>query len=382
MAARWVQKTWPFLDDSILTVKANGKVLTDWYEWCLAVIDATCNVPPFAASAWDAWLVNDSKHEVGGMDIPIGFYVPVFYKGGKYGHVVMVYRESYDKITVWSSPYTHKPYFDVFSGPVVETLDKVGRIYGVQYVGWTEKLGSKQIIQWENVGPDLTFKAFDEPVGYLAKLQPTHLWDVSNAINFDQVKDLRTIDKGTAFWAWGSVFNKQLGQTYLVDKECLEKKIAKGYNIGDMELAPKEVAEPEPTPEPVESEPVVENPTEVETPEPAVVADDCEKVTKEDFEKALERNIEYMEKVSEIINEAGQGITFSAKTKKIVYVACDLLLLAGAEVTPIMTMINTPNDPTTFGSALTQALFIAGLGGLMTFKLLKAKGDKNITPEA
>ena len=315
MASRWVQKIWPFLDDSKLTVRSGGKLLYDWCGWCLAVTDACFGVSPFAASAQVAWNVNPDKR-TNIWDLPIGIYVPLFWTGDKqgYGHVVVALRTADNYIKIWSSPYTHKPYFDYFEGALQETIDTITRKYGLtRCVGWSPVLGDKTIAALE----------------YTVELEP------------------------------------------VITPEPTPEPV---------------VEEPVEPVEPIESEPVVENPPEIEQPAPAVITDDCEKITKEDFEKALERNITYMEKVNEIITEAGQGITFSAKTKKIVYIVCDLLLLAGAEVTPIMTMLNSANDPTTFGSALTQALFIAGFGGLMIFKLLKAKGDKKTetptTPEA
>lgn len=269
----WIQKTTPILDDSFLTVTDGaGHILTDWYCWCLAVTQASFGINEAKySSAWECWNRNQDKYpdSEGGMNIPIGIYVPVFFTGGQYGHVVVAYRESYDKIYIWSSPYTHKPYFDTFSGDVVSTIKKVENIYGCKYVGWTATLTGKRIVQWGDPvpsKPELNFTAYDEPIGYEANLQPTHLWDVSEAVTFDQVKDLRTIDKGTGFWAWGTVYNKQLGQTYLVDKECLEKKIAKGYNIGDMVIPVKEEVENTETPvlEPVDNPVENSEPTDVD----------------------------------------------------------------------------------------------------------------------
>lgn len=307
MGAKWVQKTFPLLDDSKLVVYSGGKPLYDWWGWCLAVVDAAFGVPPFAASAIQAWEVNKTKYTEGGMSIPIGMYLPVFYRGGQYGHIVIAYRDAYDHVKVWSSPYTHKPYFDFFEGPVISTLDQVGKIYGCSYVGWSPTLGSKTIASWEMV---------TEP--NLAKTE-----------------------------------------------------------------TPKE---PEPTPDEKESateEASVEQPVQdLDTNIDANVSPggetedspDVEHVTKEQFEKLMEENITYMEKFHEIINEAGNEITFKPITKKVVYIVCDLLLLTGAEVNPIITAINAESLEM-FATALTQALFTAGVGGLLIFKLLKAKGE-------
>ena len=114
-----------------------------------------------------------------------------------------------------------------------------------------------------------------------------------------------------------------------------------------------------------------------EIPEPVEESEDNIKVTKEDFENALKENLKEAEKVMETIETAGAEINFSATTKKVVYIVGDLLLLAGAEVAPIITMLNT-TDPVLWGTALQQALTIAGVGILVMFKLLKAKAGSKL----
>lgn len=397
MAGRWIQKIIPFLDDKKLYVYSGGKVLTDWYEWCLAVVDACFGVAPFAASAIKAWEVNTTKHWDGGMSIPIGFYVPVFYKGGKYGHVVVAYRESYEKIKVWSSPYTHKAYFDYFEGPVVETLDKIGRIYGCSYIGWTETLGDKRIIQWENVPdpkpaePTLTWKKFDEVVKYRTKLEPTHLWGVNTA-DWNKVQDLEQFKQGEVVDIAGSVFNKELENTYLVTPYYFNRKEAVGFNQGDMDIV-----QPEPEPEAQEedipatdegsgdlSQDTGETNTiddndaseggSVKPEQPPVV------ISEEEANKLLEENVIFMEKFTDLVAEAGKGLNFSPLTKKIVYIVGDLLLLAGVEVAPVMAVIGAQNAQE-ISQALTQALFTAGVGILLIFKLLKAKSAKQLSED-
>lgn len=315
MATKWVQKIFPFLDDSKLVVYSGGKPLYDWYGWCLAVVDASFGVAPFAASAIKAWEVNKTKYTEGGMSIPIGMYVPVFYRGGQYGHIVIAYRDAYDHIKVWSSPYTHKPYFDRFEGPVISTLDRVGRIYGCSYIGWSPTLGDKTIASWEMVA---------EPI---PQVEPP----------------------------------KEPAPTPEEKKPATEESSAEpaqvNLNKNDDAIV------------------VPDGDTKAEV-SPTIADDGVEKVTKEQFEKLMKENTAYMEKFGEIIAEAGNGITFKPLTKKIVYIVCDLLLLAGAEVNPVMTLLNA-SSVEMFATALTQALFTAGVGGLLIFKLLKAKGEKS-----
>lgn len=311
MAATWVQKIKPFLDDSKLYVYSGGKMLTDWYGWCLAVADAAFGVAPFAASAIKAWEVNKTKYTGGGMTIPIGIYVPVFYRGGQHGHVVIAYRDAYDHIRVWSSPYTHKAYFDYFEGPVVSTLDNIGKKYGCSYIGWTPTLGNKVIAAWEEIKEATVVK---QP-------EPTPTKDPEPAPEPEQPA---TEDSSAS----NSTENK---------------------NPGDAS----------------EDGVIAEAPSVIE-------------VTEQEANALLKENVDFMEKFQEIIEEAGKGITFKPVTKKIVYILGDLLLLAGTEVTPVMSVINA-QSPEALATALTQVLFTAGVGILLIFKLLKAKSGTKLT---
>lgn len=147
----WIQKTQPNLDDkTLVATDGAGNVLKDWYCWCLAVTQASYGIKEAKyASAEECWNRNQTKHTDGGMNIPIGpYYVPVFYTGGKYGHVVICNRPTYEKVRVWSSPLTHKPYFDYFEGDPIKCLDSIGDKYGCKYAGWTETLTGTRIIEW------------------------------------------------------------------------------------------------------------------------------------------------------------------------------------------------------------------------------------------
>lgn len=199
MAATWVQKVKPNTNDKTLYVyNADGKVMTDWYGWCLAVTQQAFGIKKrLYASAIEAWNKNTTKHTGGGMTIPIGMYVPVFYKGGQYGHIVIAYRDAYDHVKVWSSPYTHKAYFDTFEGPVVSTLDGVGKKYGGAYVGWSETLTETRIIQWENIPEPTTPKTEPTPV---PEPEPTPVikWtDLAEQIGLFSVRNTWSIELAT-----------------------------------------------------------------------------------------------------------------------------------------------------------------------------------------
>lgn len=150
----WKQTLKPNLDNdpnNPLYVWVGGQILTDWYGWCLAVTAASYNAKGSSYSAKTAWQACQTKHY--DMNIPQGVWVPLWYEGGQYGHVVMGYREG-DYITVYSSPYTHKPSFEVFGGNVNSILGYIGQVYGVgSFTGWSETLLDSRVIELVEATP-------------------------------------------------------------------------------------------------------------------------------------------------------------------------------------------------------------------------------------
>lgn len=145
----WVQKLNPNLDNDPkhpLYVYQGGKILTDWYGWCLAVAAASFGAKGSSYSAKTAWQSCGTKHR--DRNIPEYKWVPLWYEGGQYGHIVIGFRQG-NSITIYSSPYTHKPTFDRFDGELNWALDYVGRVYGVgSFSGWSETLLDSRIIEW------------------------------------------------------------------------------------------------------------------------------------------------------------------------------------------------------------------------------------------
>lgn len=134
-----------------LYIWQGGGILTDWYGWCLAVVAGAYGAKGSSYSAKTAWQANTTKHY--DRNIPEGLYVPLWYEGGQYGHVVIGYRKG-NQLTIYSSPFTHKPTFDVFSGELNYILDYVGRVYGVGgFTGWSETVLDSAVIGWENPQP-------------------------------------------------------------------------------------------------------------------------------------------------------------------------------------------------------------------------------------
>ena len=144
----WKQILTPNLDDDPkhpLYIYQGGGILTDWYGWCLAVVAGSYGAKGSSYSAKTAWQSNNTKHK--DRNIPEGIYVPLWYEGGQYGHVVIGLRKG-NNITIWSSPYTHIATFQKFSGELNWCLNYVGQVYGVgSFSGWTETVLSSRVIE-------------------------------------------------------------------------------------------------------------------------------------------------------------------------------------------------------------------------------------------
>lgn len=159
----WKQVLSPNLDNDPkkpLYVYQGGKILTDWYGWCLAVVAASYGAKGSSYSAKTAWQACGTKHK--DRNIPEGIYTPLWYEGGQYGHVVIGLRKG-NNITIYSSPYTHKPNFEVFSGELNKMLNYIGQVYGVgSFSGWSETVLDSRVLKWEDDKPKET--APSEPV--------------------------------------------------------------------------------------------------------------------------------------------------------------------------------------------------------------------------
>lgn len=152
----WRQVLSPNLDNDPnhpLYIWIGGQVLTDWYGWCLAVVAGSFGAAGSSYSAKTAWQSCWSKHY--DRNIPEYVWVPLWYEGGDYGHVVMGFRQG-NGITIYSSPYTHKATFDRFDGDLNWALDYIGQVYGVgSFTGWSESVLDSRVIEWFEEQPPI-----------------------------------------------------------------------------------------------------------------------------------------------------------------------------------------------------------------------------------
>lgn len=358
------QTLYPNLDDKKLVVYYKGKPLTDWFLWCLAVVQKTFNVAPFAESAQIAWSWNNTKHQ--DRNLPDGCFVPIWWTGGykNYGHVAIAKRTG-NRIQIWTSPYTHKPYFDYFEGELNTTIDTVSRIYSVVYAGWTETMNTTRVVEWVNP-PQL--KSNEEIAA--------EIWQKKWGDGEERKRRL-----AAAGYSWDAIQS-------LVDKG-VGKPVEK-----PAETSQEPPKQPEQPIEPPKSEPMPETPKENMQEKGKQMEENKTENINKDEQKAEEKkeimkptltdeqinkiNEEYMKLANastEAITEAGSGFEFSNKTKIIAYLIGDFLLLGSAITPQVVLAIMSLNDKnmTAFGTALASILATLGSQILLIFKLLKKK---------
>ena len=364
----WKQTLYPNLDDKKLVIYYQGKPLADWLLWCLAVAQKTFNVAPFAESAQIAWSWNNTKHQ--DRNLPDGCFIPIWWTGGykNYGHVAIAKRNG-NRIQIWSSPYTRKPFFDYFEGELNATIDTVSRIYSVAYAGWTETMNTTRVIEWVNP-PQL--KSNEEIAA--------EVWQ--NKWGNGQERINRLTSAGYDWRVIQSLVDKGVGKP-------IEKPSETPQELPKQPEQPAEPPKPEPTPE-TPKENTQEKEKQMEENKTENINKDEQKVeerenketepmkptlTDEQISKINEEYMRLANASTEAIAEAGSGFEFSSKTKIIAYLIGDFLLLGSAITPQAVLAIMSLNDKnmTAFGTALASILATLGSQILLIFKLLKKK---------
>ena len=369
----WKQTLYPNLDDKKLVVYDQGKPLTSWLLWCLAVAQRAFNIAPFAESAQIAWSWNNTKHQ--DRDLPDGCFVPIWWTGGykNYGHVAIAKRTG-NRIQIWSSPYTRKPFFDYFEGELNATIDIVSRIYSVVYAGWTETMNTTRIVEWVN---SRQLKSNEEIAA--------EVWQNKWGNGQERINRLTSV--GYDWRAIQSLVDKGIGKP-------VEKPAETPQESPKQPEQPAEPPKPEPTPE-TPKENTQEKEKQMEENKTENINKDEQKVeerenketepmkptlTDEQISKINEEYMKLANASTEAIAEAGSGFEFSNKTKIVAYLVGDFLLLGSAITPQVVLAIMSLNDKnmTAFGTALASILATLGSQILLIFKLLKKKGEKNV----
>lgn len=98
---------------------------------------------------------------------------------------------------------------------------------------------------------------------YVCNKQPTYLYDLTNAKDWNSIGKVKAYDKGTVIQIAGSFHNNYLNRDYYITRYSFDNKKATGFHPADLDVYTPPV---EPTPTPPETQP--EPPTEPTDPEP------------------------------------------------------------------------------------------------------------------
>lgn len=351
----WKQVLTPNLDTDPkhpLYVYQGGKILTDWYGWCLAVVHASYGAKGSSYSAKTAWQACNTKHK--DYNLPEGVWTPVWWEGGQYGHVAIAYKSG-DNITVYSSPYVHQPYFQVFKGSVKSTLDSMGRTYGVgSFSGWTESVLDSRVISYQDDKPKPT-KSNEE----ICK----EVWEGK--------------------WGTGKEREKRLteaGYDYATIQKMVDAGVGKPTNNEGDDMKddtkpeePKDNGSKEPTTGDDSSAP---QPNDPNTPSSGNSQPDSETNsdetpdTKDEFVPAQSQDAQF---IGGIIEEAGDGFIFPDWLKLTAYFIGDALLVGALLIPDINNALNAPTS-NVWAEYMSKVLLEAGISVLTIFKLFKRKG--------
>lgn len=383
------QKVWPNLDNdpkNPLYVRQGGKILTDWQGWCLAVVHASYRASGSSYSAKTAWQANSTKHR--DWNIPEGLFVPVWWEGGKYGHVAIVKRTG-SNVIVYTSPIkSHKATFEIYQGEMKSILNWIGSYCGIGgYTGWTETVLNTRVLEYVADAP----KKSNEEIC-------AEIW--------------------AGKWGTGNDRKTRLtnaGYDYNTIQRMVDAGIGKPQPKPQPQPAPQKPAEAPKAEEPKEdtSKPAeapqngsndVKEPIEEASSEPTTLdngntsltnTNDDKNTEAQDEGASAENNLnenegEKMENtnkeeekvfepieadaqlVQSVIEEAGSFFQPSDKTKLVVYIVIDILLGVGLLI-PEITNIVLANTMALKASFASTALIKLGVYLALVFKLIKKK---------
>lgn len=223
----------------------------------------------------------------------------------------------------------------------------------------------------------------------------TTLWNF-NFTKWGEAKAIKNYNQGEKIEVVAIAHNKSVGgKYYMTDYSWNNGNIraTNGFNTKDCQdyvasapTSPKPETKPaQPKVEPPKEAPLApDNPhtsqpqeTNTETEKPSLsnsgeMSKEKLKLPTETIEDLIEKGLKTMENYKDIAEEAASGFDFSDKTKKIVYLIGDAIILGGV-ITPMLIATITAPDMVVFSTALSQLLVTTGTGLLFAFKLLKKK---------
>lgn len=143
----WKQLITPNFDPYII----QGRVtLNSWLGWCMAYVEQSVGLFYLYPTALVGWSKVKGRHN--DKNVPKGVWVPLWYSGYKgQGHVLWAKLNSDGSGVAYTSPRTHKPFADKISFSSLNNLTarlKTGWAWDIVFLGWSEYVGSKQIIKY------------------------------------------------------------------------------------------------------------------------------------------------------------------------------------------------------------------------------------------
>lgn len=236
----WKQLVTPNLDPYVY----DPGLLSDWFGECLATVRAAFNAPYSGWCAWVGWTYYvQVQHE--DRNFPIGVYFPIWFSGyGGEGHVAFAYVNSSGAMGIWTSPYTHVPYF--FTG--YHSVDELAAGYGVTYVGWSEDIAGMNVIQQvADAPPPTRYSVVETYTDKMVKLnkQPTYLWGMNWDFTYMVANPIETHNAGET-WPIADKVHHEDGMDYYRRPGQVD-----GFNVLDCDDYTPPVQTPSPTPEPL-----------------------------------------------------------------------------------------------------------------------------------
>lgn len=250
----WKQLSTPNLDPVVYN---GGKALNDWYGWCLATVETAFGTDRLYPTAWAGWQNTSKRHQ--DRDFPIGVYFPVWFSGySNMGHVAIAYVNESGQMNIWTSPYTHVPYF--YTG--YHDVDTLANGYHVTYAGWSEDLAGSTLIEFVPDPPVPTYTVEMITPKQVVAPNGASKWNLT-AKTWSEFSADGALSANTPVTVVALAHHVLGGQYYMENADTLD-----GYNIVDMQdYTPPVVTPPEP---PVVTPPVVEPPTVTPPVEPPV----------------------------------------------------------------------------------------------------------------